>query len=190
LGTVLQIFASKGRRKSSLKYVQSLPEVRNFTENVTSIALTLRRRLAKLDRMDKRSFGELLEASFPKYEDKSKRRFVNHYMYYQRTSDMALLGMMPELKLINLELDRNEIARIGLTKFGIQFALLKNPVIDQDKPESLSDEEVDFLLNHISGNIPAESEHMICALTAIDTGRRTRDELNSVLKEYYAKYFI
>ena len=67
-------------------------------------------------------------------------------MLYLRTSDMTLLGMMPELKLINVISDGKWIVRIGLTKFGSQFARLQNPAIDLNKPESLSGEEINLLL--------------------------------------------
>jgi hypothetical protein len=169
-------------------YTDYFPELRDFTEKVTNVALPFRYHLAKLDRTDRRSFGELLAASFPTYDEKSVKRFVNHYMLYLRTSDMALLGMMPELKLINVKSDENGKVRIGLTNFGSKFALLENPAIDLNKPESLSADEINFLINHIADNLPAEYEHMICALTAIEEGKKTRHELNAVLKEYYLKY--
>jgi hypothetical protein len=164
------------------------PELRDFTEKVTNVALPFRYHLAKLDRADRRSFGELLSASFPTHDEKSVKRFVNHYMLYVRTSDMTLLGMMPELKLINVKSDENGKVRIGLTNFGSKFALLENPTIDLNKPVSLSGDEINFLINHIADNLPAEYEHMIRALTAIDEGKKTRHELNAVLKEYYLKY--
>jgi hypothetical protein len=164
------------------------PELSDFTGKVTNVALPFRYHLAKLDRIDRRSFGELLSASFPTHDEKSVKRFVNHYMLYLRTSDMALLGMMPELKLINIKSDENGKVRIGLTNFGSKFALLENPAIDLNKPESLSGDEINFLINHIADNLPAEYEHMIRALTAIEEGKKTRHELNAVLKEYYLKY--
>ena len=169
-------------------YTDHFPELRDFTEKVTKVALPFRHQLAKLDRSDRRSFGELLSASFPTHDEKSVKRFVNHYMLYLRTSDMALLGMMPELKLINVISDESRVARIGLTNFGSQFALLQNPAIDLNKPQALSDDEIDFLLNHIADNIPAEFEHMTVALKAIKEGKKTRDELNTFLKEYYSNY--
>jgi hypothetical protein len=169
-------------------YTEHFPELRDFTEKVTNVALPLRHQLAKLDRMDRRSFGELLSATFPTNDEKSVNRFVNQYILHLRTSDMTLLGMMPELKLINVISDGKGIARIGLTNFGSQFALLQNPAIDLTKPESLSGEEIDFLLNHIADNLPAEFEHMTTAIKAMEDGKKTRGELNSVLKEYYAKY--
>jgi hypothetical protein len=169
-------------------YTEHFPELRDFTEKVTNVALPLRHRLAKLDRMDRRSFGELLSATFPTNDEKSINRFVNQYMLHLRTSDMTLLGMMPELKLINVISDGKGIARIGLTNFGSQFALLQNPAIDLDKPESLSSDEIDFLLNHIADNLPAEFEHMTIALKVIENGKKTRNELNAALKGYYLHY--
>jgi hypothetical protein len=169
-------------------YTEYFPELRDFTEKVTNVALPLRHQLAKLDRMDRRSFGELLSATFPTNDEKSVNRFVNQYMLHLRTSDMALLGMMPELKLINVISDDKGIARIGLTNFGSQFAVLQNPAIDLDKPESLSPEEIDFILNHIADNLPAEFEHMIVVLKCILDSKNTRNDLNSTLKGYYLHY--
>jgi hypothetical protein len=169
-------------------YTEHFPELRDFTEKVTNVAIPLRHQFAKMDRMDKRSFGELLSATFPTNDEKSVNRFVNQYMLHLRTSDMTLLGMMPELKLINVISDGKGIARIGLTNFGSQFALLQNPAIDLTKPESLSGDEIDFLLNHIADNLPAEFEHMTVALKAIEDGKKTREELNAALKGYYSQY--
>ncbi|HEX5976161.1 MAG TPA: hypothetical protein VFY68_02730 [Nitrososphaeraceae archaeon] len=169
-------------------YTEHLPELRDFTEKVTNVVLPFRHQLAKLDRMDRRSFGELLSATFPTNDEKSIKRFVNQYILHLRTSDMTLLGMMPELKLINVISDENGIVKIGLTNFGSQFALLQNPVIDLTKPESLSGDEINFLLNHIADNLPAEFEHMTIALKAIENGKNTRDELNAALKGYYLHY--
>jgi len=64
----------------------------------------------------------------------------------------------------------------------------QNPVLDLRNPESLSQEEVNFLLDHLGDHLPEEFEHMTMALIAIATGKQTRQELNSVLKEYYMRY--
>ena len=169
-------------------YTDHYPEIQDFTEMVSKVALSFRHQLSKLDRNDRRSFGDLLSASFPTHDEKSIKRFVNQYMLYLRTSNMTLLGMMPELKLINIMSDKDKDVRIGLTKFGSQFALLQNPTIDLNNPESLSHEEINFLVNHIADNIPAEFEHMTIALKAIEDGKKTRDDLNKILKEYYMIY--
>ena len=61
-------------------------------------------------------------------------------------------------------------------------------VYKRSKPEPLSGDEIDFLLNHITDNLPAEFEHMTVALKAIEDGKKTRDELNAALKGYYLNY--
>ena len=61
-------------------------------------------------------------------------------------------------------------------------------VYKRSKPESLSGDEIDFLLNHITDNLPAEFEHMTVALKAIEDGKKTRDELNAALQGYYLNY--
>jgi hypothetical protein len=167
---------------------EELPELGYFTEKITGIAISLRHQLAKLDRQDKRSFGDLLSASFPTNDEKSVKRFVNQFMIYPRASDMTLLGMMPELKLVNITSDKEGKARIGLTSFGRQFALLQNPVLDLNRPQALSDAEINFLLNHIADNIPAEFEHINFVLESIRNGKQSRSELNTVLKQYYSRY--
>jgi hypothetical protein len=159
-----------------------------FTENATGVALQLRRELEKLDRIDRRVFGELLSASFPVNNEKSIRRFVSHYLMYIRTSDMSLLGMMADLKFINVKFDENDTPKVGLTEYGYQFGCLRNPVLDLKEPDSLSQEEIDFLLNHIADNLPEEFEHMTTTLKTLAAGKQTREELNSVLKEYYTRY--
>jgi hypothetical protein len=121
-----------------------LTDVHVFTENIIAVALQLRRELEKFDRMDRRVFGELLSASFPVNNEKSIRRFTSHYLMYIRTSDMKLLGMMPDLKFINVKFEENDTPKVGLTEYGSQFGCMQNPVLDLKKPESLSNEEIDF----------------------------------------------
>jgi hypothetical protein len=43
-------------------FTEYFPELQDFTEKVTNVALPFRYHLAKLDRTDRRSFGELLSA--------------------------------------------------------------------------------------------------------------------------------
>jgi hypothetical protein len=170
-------------------YTDNCPDIDDFFERVRNVALSLRYHLVKLDRIHKRMFGDLLSASFPAYTEKSVRRFLIQYILYIRTSDMRLLGMMPDLKLINVISDNgHHTARIGLTEYGAKFALLQNPILDMEKPNSLSKDEIDFLLNHIADNLPEELEHMTVALKAIVDGKQTRQELNQILKQYYLRY--
>jgi hypothetical protein len=170
-------------------YTDHYPDIDDFFDRVRNVALSLRYHLVKLDRIHKKTFGDLLSASFPAYTEKSVRRFLNQYVVYIRTGDMRLLGMMPDLKLINVTSDNGDnVVRIGLTKHGAKFALLQNPILDMEKANSLSKDEIDFLLNHIADNLPEELEHMAVALKAIAEGKRTRKELNQILEQYYLRY--
>jgi hypothetical protein len=168
-------------------YTDRFPNFRDFTAKVRDFAIPLRHRLVKMDKSDNRKFGDLLSASFPAYDEKSVRRFLNQYMLYIRTTDMTPLGMMPDLKFVNI-IQENDIIRIGLTNFGNQFATLQNPVLDLNEPESLSIDEIHFLLNHIAGELPDEFELMMIALKAIAEGRHTRAELNSILEKCYLRF--
>jgi hypothetical protein len=180
--------AKVGARVLYNAYTHDLPDVRDFTDKVTRSAMALKYELIKLDKVDKRRFGELLSASFPSYAPNSVRRFLQHYVIYIRSTDKELFGMLPELKFVNAIQDEDGIFRIGLTEFGKQFAVLENPVLDLGKPESLSKEEVSFLINHIADNIPEEFEHIMTVLKAIKEGKQTRAELNEILKKYYVRY--
>jgi hypothetical protein len=104
------------------------------------------------------------------------------------STDNELFGMLPDLKFVNAIQDEDGSFRIGLTEYGKQFAALENPVLDLGRPESLSKEEINFLINHIADNIPNEFEHVMTVLKAINEGKQTRPELNEILKQYYVRY--
>lgn len=177
-----------GVRVLSNMYTKDLPSLYHFIDSVNSIAVQLRNQLSKLDRIDRRSFGERLSASFPTNDEKSTNRFANQYMVYLRTSDMKIVGMMPDLKFVNVIIQEDGSVKVGLTKSGVQFVQMQNPVIDVNKPESLSKQEKEFLLSHIAKSLPDELEHMSTILLAIKEGKKTRKEHNAVLKYYYTKY--
>lgn len=166
----------------------SFPKLVDFLDTAVAVGVHLQKQLSKLDKSSKKQFGERLSASFPTSHEKSTKRFANQYMLYLRTSDMRLVGMMADLKLVNVKIEEGEIVRVGLTKFGLQFAQIQNPVLDSNASEPLSPEERSFLLEHISKNLPVELEHMTTVLQTLKENKRGRDELNSVLKDYYEKY--
>lgn len=167
---------------------ENFPTLHDFLDTATAVGTYLQKHLSKLDKTNRKQFGERLSASFPTADEKSARRFANQYMLYLRTSDMRLVGMMADLKFVNIKVEEGEIVRAGLTKFGMQFAQIQNPVLDLNKPEPLSQEEREFLLEHISKNLPVELEHMSTVLQTIREGKKGNEELNSVLKDYYQKY--
>lgn len=167
---------------------QQFPKLYDFWDTCTAEALKLRPSLSKIDQKERTEHGEKLSASFPTNEDKSMKRFAHQYLMYVRSSDGKLDGMMPSLKFVNIKVDNNTV-RIGLTKAGLDFSRIKNPILDSTGTQALSQEEKDFLLNHIADNLPKEYEHMMTAISALDSGINSRDELNQTLSKFYSKYY-
>jgi hypothetical protein len=96
--------------------------------------------------------------------------------------------MLPALKFVNVESSPDGAIKIGLTKQGWDFAMIENPVIDNNLPQALSPEEVNFIVDHIADNLPEELEHMTVALKAMEDGKQSREELTQVLADYYAQH--
>jgi hypothetical protein len=174
-----------GVRVLSYLCKDNLADVRDFTTTATDLAVVLRGQLAKLDRAGHREFGDRISASFPTKDEKSRKRFASQYMLSVRTGTMKIIGMLPDMKLINIKINGESDIKVGLTKQGWSFARLRNPVIDDNTSNPLSKDEVKFLLDHIADNMPEELEHMICALRTINDDRHSSDELNDALKRYY-----
>lgn len=166
---------------------QKLPKLYDFFDACTAEALKIRPMLVKIDKKERIEQGEKLSASFPTNEDKSMKRFANQYLMYVRSSDGKLDGMMPCLKFANMTVEDNNI-RIGLTKFGLEFSRLQNPILDNTGTQALSQEEKEFLFNNIADNLPKEYEHMMTAISAISSGINSRDELNQTLSKFYSKH--
>jgi predicted transcriptional regulator len=165
-----------------------LPTIPEFVNSSLSSATSLRKLLNKIDKRAGNEFGEKISAGFPEMSEKSKRRFENHFLISMRKSASKLDGMLTRLKFANVQTEDGE-EFIGLTKQGKEFAVLRNNVLDEAKPPSLSEEEVRFLLDHIFYNLPNEFDHMKTILNLIKTQNKTRDSMNASLRSYYEERF-
>ena len=166
---------------------KKMPRLYDFLDACTAEALKLRPALVKIDKKERIEHGERLSASFPTNEDKSMKRFAHQYLVYIRGSDGKLDGMMPSLRFANITVEDNVVS-IGLTKFGLDFSRIVNPTLDNTGTQPLSQEEKEFLFNHIADNLPKEYEHMMTSVSAISSGINSRDELNQTLSKFYSKY--
>jgi hypothetical protein len=163
------------------------PSLDSFTKITSEFATSFRRKLEKIDLIEKNEHGEKLSASFPENNEKSNKRFIVHNLIIVRSRDSKLDGLLPRLKFVNIRRSNGE-DQIGLTSFGQDFALLSNPLLDNDDTESFSREEIRFLLNHIKQQNPDEANHMHFVLNSINKGVHSREELNSSLRLYYNQY--
>jgi len=154
------------------------PSLDSFSEGVAEAARHLGHQLLDIDKTKMRPKGKKLSTAFPVGEDpyKSKNRFKNHFIGYI-DSNGIIIGAPGKLKFINIFYE-NE-AKIGITEPGLSFALLENPIFDEDlkNDSSLSEEEISFYLNHIFNHLKEERNALISTLSGISTGINRPDEL-------------
>lgn len=118
---------------------------------------------------------------------KSHDRYRNQVLAVLR-KDGKLDGALSLHKFINITEGAGK-PRIGITKAGLEFALLENPVLDRnDFTVSLSEAERDFYVRHIRNNMPGEYNGVKWTLSAIKEGK-SRDEINAAMAEYYKPYW-
>ena len=135
--------------------------------------------------------GAKLSVGFPTKDEKSKERFVSQFVGSRRKKELsgALFDMgFAGISGIGGIFDSiggftNE--DIGFTQFGLQFAMLENPVIDEiegwQDEGVFSKNEVDFLLAHFKQNVQAEWEFMLSIAEMIRDGTDNATKMNAAL---------
>jgi len=160
-------------------------ELEEFYRKVCNVGRDFGILLAKYDDENNGKRDERLSTGFPVGEEKSKTfaRFCSQFVGYKR-SDGVMAGALFVLKFANLRIEKNSY-KIGLTRSGLQFAKIKNPILDENsKQKSLSDEEVSYYLNHITKKVPGEANTFFVILDIINKGIKEREGINNKLKEF------
>lgn len=114
--------------------------------------------------------------------DKSRLRYASQFVGAVNASGQ-LSGLPFGLKLVNGTGPRS--ARLLLTKAGLQFALMPNPVLDgpRSQPnERFSDDEIDFLVGHIRSSVPVEDLAYQSILRTILSGASTPKSVDEALR--------
>lgn len=144
----------------------------------TDEARKLRRKLVRIDRKSHRDHGDKLSTGLPKKGDRSGDRFKFHFVG-SINSKKHLEGAPAILRFVNIKRDEQGRPQVGLTKAGLEFAFLENPILDRaNYTHTLSKEESDFYLRHIYEKLPKEYALSIGLLSAIKAGHNTPNELN------------
>lgn len=136
-----------------------------------------------LDKQNNRKRDERFSTGFPIGEEKSKSfaRFCSQFIGFRRT-DEILSGALFILKLANLKLENKKL-HIGITKSGLQFAKIRNPLFDENLTDkNLSEEEINFYLNHIIQKVPGEATTFYLILNLINKEVREGYDLNIKIK--------
>lgn len=140
--------------------------------------------LAQYDDKNNRKRDERFSTGFPIGEEKSKSfsRFCSQFIGFKRT-DGILSGALFVVKFANLKEDNKKL-KIGITKSGLQFAKINNPIFDEGYTDvNLSEEEIDFYLSHIVKKVPGEAMAFYLILDLINKGAKERNDLNQRMKE-------
>ena len=141
--------------------------------------------LTQLD--ERRNLGrdDAMAIAFPKgtapSEHKSIQRFASQFVG-ATNKEGELSGLPYSLKLIGPHPEFKQ--GIALTEAGWNFSALSNPVLDGvAAPSTLkfSDEEINFLTQHVLHNVPVEALAYRTILNAVAEGVLTPDDLDVAL---------
>jgi Arc/MetJ-type ribon-helix-helix transcriptional regulator len=171
----------KGQQENSV-------ELAHFRDAVADVAREFGLLLTELDKRAKKSYGERLSTAFPVQDDqyKSKERFKNQFVGYLDGRGQPH-GLAAKLKLISI-FNQEGQTLVGVTDPGLQFAILKNPVIDEGNPQKpFSEEEAICCLEHISRNVKGEKAAILFMLKNIKEGITRPDDLTNCLRTYGEK---
>ena len=178
--------------KVSLRFLANLlkgqeehVELESFGDRVADVARDFGLLLMELDKRIGKSPGERISTAFPVQDDqyKSKERFKNQFVGYLDSRGRPQ-GLATRLKFISL-LQQDDKTSIFITEPGLNFGILKNPVIDEGNVERpFSEEEAIFYLEHISENVKGEKAAILFLLKSIKEGITRPDGLTRRLKTY------
>jgi len=142
--------------------------------------------LREIDEKHGLSRDESLAVAFPVSDsdagDKARLRYANQFVGAVNKQGQ-LSGLLADLKLISLVPGRD--ARIRLTQAGWEFAVLKNPVLDDISVSGskFGEQEIGFLVDHIRSYVPAEDCAYRTILKACAEGANTPNKLDDYLSK-------
>lgn len=186
-GQYNRLFPGKANCRALTNLLTGSPEgvlIEEAGLQIAKQAWDLRDYLAQIDERYDLDRDNSLCIAFPDNSGKSCLRYVNQF-FCSMNSQGQLSGLLFDLKLVNR--GEGPKSRLLLTEPGWCFARLNNPILDgvQTRPSgSLSDEEVDFLINHIVTSVPVENFAYRAILDAIQSGANTPETMDEALKKY------
>lgn len=160
-------------------------DLEEYSEKAAEIAAAFGTIIRDDENKKGKTRDEKISAGLPdEKEFKSKVRYKTQFLAYIR-KDGRLEGALTFLRFVNLKQDEKNNIVIGLTEPGLNFAKLDNSVINNFSSfkNSLTNEEIDFYLDHISRNVIGEHNAILWVLDKISKGINNIEALNKVLKK-------
>lgn len=152
---------------------------------IANESLDLARYLIKRDLDCNRIRDDAWATAFPKPAGKNwqkgRTRFANQFVGSSNKKGVVT-GMPIEMRLINQSKDKKP--KIWLTQKGWDFAQMKNPILDGngEAKNKFTDEEITFLLNHISQSVPQEYFAYKAITEGISNKNNTPEKLDKYLE--------
>jgi len=166
---------------------------KEFSEKMAGEALKIRAQLEKFEKRSEVTRGESFKMGFPTKDAKSQQRFIDIFIGRLR-SDNTVGGILGELEFAVVKKVQNgnaPISVVGITDYGLGFAQLHSPIIDdlilnqQPISNPLSDEEVNFLLNHIKKVRSEDFRFLSFLYRSVKEGVTSPQELSKVVLKYF-----
>ena len=157
----------------------------DIADEISSYAADLYGHLNQIDERFGLKRGEKVSTAFPdskKAKSKSRRRFAEQFVVDVGKSNGEYRGMPAEYRIITTD----NPGHFQLREPGWEFATLENPVLDQttdSRPDRLSTEEQEWLLDYIREHVPKEVYAFKTLLQAINEGADTPGELDDYLAQ-------
>lgn len=125
-------------------------------------------------------------------EDKlvaSKIRFQDQFVGHYIKKDSVFKGACFEMGLVGVKIDNDECL-LSLTEIGREFALLENPILEQDKlTQAFSDEEAKFILEKVIPKFSLENIIVKRILNELQNKSLTANEIDDIFTEEKKKYY-
>lgn len=160
-----------------------------FRTKASSVAREMGLKLLAQENKDNRKRDFRVSSALPIGEPSfnSESRYKNHFLVSLRKTG-SLDGASARFKFLNVKKIGRDIS-VGITKGGLEFALLENPILDRnDYNTSLSSGEVDFYISYIRSYVLGEYEAIRWMVLAISKGINKREAINDALLKKYPEW--
>ena len=159
-------------------------EISNAALKIADNAALLGDYLTKIDEKWGINREDSISTAFPKTganSEKSKLRYANQFVA-SINKQGQITGLLVSMKFINLSMEKKN--RILLTEPGWDFGRLNNPILDEShltEIKKFSEQEIEFLLKHISNNVPTEDYAYRTILNLITEGIDNPSQIDDAL---------
>jgi hypothetical protein len=155
-----------------------------FQNKCSRSASKMKQILKQSDEQAGRIWGEGFSAGLPEDEEKSWSRFIHHFIGYADTQGNQV-GSISDIGFIVID-----NGCVALSPHGLAFAKINNPILDDNplSPILFSQDEQEFLINHLKSNIPIEWNGVQTVIRWIESGMNTPDTLNAKFSTLDSKW--